>query len=448
MNTKDYQSRIKPISLIGLMVAVSMLLAACSASVQANQNPTTNGNASSETSNNSTPNSSKPVSAASEAVINVSTDPSLGKILVDGKGMTLYIFTVDGPDQSNCDASCLVNWPPLLTQGNPSFGSGVDDSLVGSAALADGTKIVTFNHMPLYYFIKDAKPGDTTGQGVGSVWYTVSPDGKPVGLSDTSNPTSAPVVKVTEPTLNVASDPALGQFLVDGKGMTLYIFTKDGRDQSNCDAACLAKWPPLLTQGNPSAGTGVDASQVGTAMLADGSKIVTYDHRPLYYWINDTKPGDTTGQGVGGVWYAISPSGQEIDNSPQAVADPTPDPVPSSTEPTITVATDSSLGEYLVDGKGMTLYIFTRDTADKSNCTGDCLVAWPPLLTQGNPILGPGTDDSKIGSTLLADGTRIVTYNHRPLYYYIKDTKPGDVTGQGVGSVWYVIDRDGDIIGK
>jgi predicted lipoprotein with Yx(FWY)xxD motif len=57
-------------------------------------------------------------------------------------------------------------------------------------------------------------------------------------------------------------------------------------------------------------------------------------------------------------------------------------------------------------------------------------------------------DDSKVGTAMLADGTRVVTYNHMPLYYYIKDSQPGDTTGQGVGSVWYVIDPDGDIIGK
>ena len=230
--------------------------------------------------------------------------------------------------------------------------------------------------------------------------------------------------------------------------MTLYIFTKDGRDQSNCDASCLANWPPLLTLGSPNRGQGVDSSKVGSALLSDGTSIVTYDHRPLYYWVKDTQPGDITGQGVGGVWFVISPSGQEIDNSPEAVADPTPPPAAALTEPTLSVASNATLGQFLVDGKGMTLYIYTRDTTDKSNCTGDCLVSWPPLLTQGSPILGPGVDDSKIGSTLMADGTRIVTYNHMPLYYWVKDTQPGDTTGQGVGGVWYVIDPDGDIIGK
>jgi len=414
-----------------------MILSACMSSVQANQTQAT-----------STPLITQPVATAAEAVINVATDPTFGPILVDGKGMTLYMFTVDEPDKSNCDADCLEAWPPLLTQGKPTLGPGIDASLVGSASLADGTSIVTYNHMPLYYWFKDTKAGETTGQGVGDVWYVVSPDGQPVGIPDSSSPTAPPVVAITEPTLNVASDPSLGEFLVDGKGMTLYIFTKDERDKSNCDADCLAKWPPLLTQGSPVVGSGVDASQVAFALLADGTKIVTYDHRPLYYWVKDTKPGDISGQGVGGVWYVISPTGDEIDDSPVPVPDPTPDPEPAALEPTISVASDPTLGEFLVDGKGMTLYMFTRDTPDKSNCNTDCLAAWPPLLTQGNPILGLGVDDSLIGSSLLADGTMIVTYNHMPLYYWVDDIQAGDITGQGVGGVWYVVSPEGEIIGK
>jgi len=119
-------------------------------------------------------------SLPAEATINVATDAKLGKILVGDKGMTLYMFTKDGPDQSNCNAECLAKWPPLLTQGNPTLGEGVDASLVGTASLPDGSKIVTYNKMPLYYWVKDTKPGDTTGQGVGEVWYVVSPLGKVV----------------------------------------------------------------------------------------------------------------------------------------------------------------------------------------------------------------------------------------------------------------------------
>ena len=116
-----------------------------------------------------------------EAVINVVTDPKLGKILVGNNGMTLYIYTKDAPNQSNCSGQCLINWPALVTKGNPTLGAGVDKSLVGTAALADGSKIVTYNKMPLYYWAKDTKAGDTTGQNVGSVWFVISPDGNVVG---------------------------------------------------------------------------------------------------------------------------------------------------------------------------------------------------------------------------------------------------------------------------
>jgi predicted lipoprotein with Yx(FWY)xxD motif len=158
---------------------------------------------------------------------------------------------------------------------------------------------------------------------------------------------------------------------------------------------------------------------------------------PLYYYVKDTKPGDTTGQDVGNVWYVVAPDGKPVGYTPPA----------ASAEATINVATDAKLGKILVDGKGMVLYMFTKDGPDKSNCAGDCLKAWPPLLTQGKPTLGAGVDASLVGSATLADGTKIVTYNKMPLYYYVKDTKSGETTGQGVGSVWYVVGPDGKPIG-
>ena len=234
-----------------------------------------------------------------EASLEVLDDPIFGQILVGNDGMALYIFTKDTPDQSNCDASCLNKWPPLLTQGTPNLGSGVDPSLVGSAALPDGSMIVTYNHMPLYYWYKDTKPGDTKGQAVGDVWYVLNPGGTPVEAA-------------LEASLNVAEDPNLGQILVGNDGMTLYIFTKDAADQSNCDANCLKNWPPLLSLGTPVLGEGVDDSKVGTATLADGTLIVTYDHMPLYYFAKDAQPGDLNGQGVGSVWFVLNPDGEVI----------------------------------------------------------------------------------------------------------------------------------------
>ena len=103
---------------------------------------------------------------------------------------------------------------------------------------------------------------------------------------------------------------------------------------------------------------------------------------------------------------------------------------------------DSPLGSILVDGNGMTLYMFTNDSADTSACEGQCLVNWPPLL--GEPTMGEGVNDSKLGSFTRADGRVQATYNSWPLYYWKDDTKPGDMTGQNVQEVWFVLNSDGD----
>jgi predicted lipoprotein with Yx(FWY)xxD motif len=317
MNTQSHFLSVKkPAWLISSLAALALVLTACQAKVAAYKAPAglTAPTATTAAKPTIAPLASPTAPVAAEAVINVAMDPKLGSILVDGKGMALYLFTKDEPGKSNCDASCLAKWPPLLTQGSPKAGNGVDASLLGTAALADGRMIVTYNKMPLYYWVKDTKPGDTTGEDVGNVWYVVSPKGEKVEPVAAAVPTSTPaaVAAFVEPTINVVTDPKLGQILVDSKGMTLYIFTNDGPNQSNCNASCLAKWPPLLTQGKPTLGPGVDDSKIGTATLADGTLIVTYNQIPLYYWVNDTKPGDTTGQGVGSVWYVVSPDGKAV----------------------------------------------------------------------------------------------------------------------------------------
>lgn len=105
---------------------------------------------------------------------------------------------------------------------------------------------------------------------------------------------------------------------------------------------------------------------------------------------------------------------------------------------------DNPLGSILVDGAGMTLYMFTKDSANTSACEGQCLVAWPPLI--GVPTEGAGVDDSKLGSFTRDDGRVQATYNGWPLYYWMNDAKPGDATGQKVQGVWFVLDRDGEPI--
>jgi predicted lipoprotein with Yx(FWY)xxD motif len=117
----------------------------------------------------------------------------------------------------------------------------------------------------------------------------------------------------------------------------------------------------------------------------------------------------------------------------------------SSTAQEITVGS-TSLGDVLVDKDGRTLYMFTKDTQGKpSVCEGDCLAAWPPL---GKASAGDGADDGLVGTTDRSDGSTQATYDGWPLYYFAKDKASGDVNGQGVGGVWYVLDADGKVVKK
>lgn len=108
---------------------------------------------------------------------------------------------------------------------------------------------------------------------------------------------------------------------------------------------------------------------------------------------------------------------------------------------------DSSLGRIVVDGQGMTAYYFTKDKANSgtSTCVGPCLHAWPPITATSATPQATGVT-GKLGTITLPDGSKQVTVNGRPVYLFAKDTKPGDVQGQGVGSVWYVLRPDGTMV--
>lgn len=100
---------------------------------------------------------------------------------------------------------------------------------------------------------------------------------------------------------------------------------------------------------------------------------------------------------------------------------------------------ETPLGRVLVDGAGMTLYRFTRDSAGTSACEGGCAQVWPPLAASGQPVAGDGVDGSKLSTITRADGSMQVAYGGMPLYTYAQDTAPGDTKGEGVGGVWFVV---------
>jgi predicted lipoprotein with Yx(FWY)xxD motif len=109
---------------------------------------------------------------------------SLGKVLVNGKHVTLYLFMKDKNGKSACSGACAKAWPPVLTKGRPTASGGAASAKLGTTKRADGTTQVTYNGHPLYTFIKDNnKPGSTAGEGLdafGAEWYVVGTNGKKI----------------------------------------------------------------------------------------------------------------------------------------------------------------------------------------------------------------------------------------------------------------------------
>jgi predicted lipoprotein with Yx(FWY)xxD motif len=114
----------------------------------------------------------------------------------------------------------------------------------------------------------------------------------------------------TSITIGTGTSPALGTYLTGAGGMTLYVRTSDPAGGSSCTGGCATAWPPLTVAAGTQAlaGTGVSGA-LGTFARTDGSLQVTYNGHALYYYAADTKSGDTTGQGVGGIWFVAPVTG-------------------------------------------------------------------------------------------------------------------------------------------
>ena len=242
----------------------------------------------------------------STPTVEVRSHPEYGDVLVDGEGMTLYLFTKDSPGTSVCTGDCASAWPPLTGE-NPQVGPAVTADL-DTIEREDGSTQVTANGWPLYYYQPDSAPGDATGQGVGDVWYVLSPAGEAIGRSTTTTRTPTPTP--AGPTVEATDHPDHGAILTDGDGRALYMFTEDSAGESVCTGSCAENWPPLTGE-NPQAGAGVSAT-LGTIERQDGSIQVTVAEMPLYYFAGDDGPGQTNGQGVGDVWYLLRPDGSVI----------------------------------------------------------------------------------------------------------------------------------------
>jgi len=238
----------------------------------------------------------------------------------------------------------------------------------------------------------------------------------------TTAPTSAPTATPVPATIQTAQATVDGKaetILTDAHGMTLYYYTPDAPTKLACTGECAKAWPPTTsTESTPTSAT----SLPGTLSIlkdANGNQ-VEYSGYLLYTFIKDTAPGQVTGQGVGKVWYVATPD------------------LSSYVLRTAKANVKGKTETIFTDAQGSTLYYYTPDAPTKLACSGECAVAWPPLISKGS---GTPLADAPLAGTLStfnnANGNQ-VEYNGHLLYTFIKDAAAGQVTGQGVGGKWFV----------
>lgn len=214
-------------------------------------------------------------------------DTTLGKIIVDGQGKTLYYFANDvaASGASTCNGQCAALWPPF-SAGSIRVSSPLDPADFGSITRANGTVQTTYYGWPLYYYAGDKNPGDMNGEKFLNVWFVIKPD-ESVLISHTTK---------------------LGSFLTDTSGKTLYYFLKDSSGQSACTGTCIATWPPFSAD-TVTAPSLLNVGDFRPVSRADGMKQTSFMGRPLYYYSGDQKPGDTNGQGFINLWYVANVTG-------------------------------------------------------------------------------------------------------------------------------------------
>jgi len=315
-------------------------------------------------------------------------DTNLGEIYTDNNGMTLYTFNDDTPNTSNCNGGCAAKWPPLIASDKAE-----EKDRFSVITRADNSKQWALDGRPLYRWINDNAPGDTTGEEVRADWYVAQ---------------TAPVSKRR---IDVITNGITNQttVLTDVSGKTLYTFTNDyGKEGgSNCNGGCAAKWPPVLANNEDKAN-----GSYSIVTRDDGSKQWAYHGMPLYNFVNDGAPGDAHGENVKNIWYVA-----------QAV--------PVNKYSTV------DQGVIQTDSKGGSLYVLDNETTSNLLCKGGCLTAWPPLKAEAGEI-----NRADYTTFTNANNEQQWAYKDQPLYRWKNDSAPGQINGQGLahpsGATWIV----------
>ncbi len=363
--------------------------------------------------------------AISEAV-KLADNATLGKILTDAEGMSLYFFSKDTKDTSECTDGCLNIWPIFYKEDLSSLGAGLEAADFATITRADGEKQTTYKGWPLYYYASDNAAGDTNGDDVGNVWYIAKPDYSVM---------YAKTQLVGHDGKNYLGDYTEGDgetsYIVNIAGRTMYAFINDAKDTNNYTAADFSNddvWPIVKVSIDqiPSI---LANSDFGTIDV-HGETQLTYRGWPLYYFGQDTERGDNKGISfpAPGVWPIV--------NTDTPMAE---EPVVAAA--TVNLADDATLGKILTDADGMSLYFFSKDTKETSECTGGCISSWPVFYKE-DITLSEGLEAADFATITRADGEKQTTYKGWPLYYYGADVNAGDTNGDDVGGVWYIAKPD------
>jgi predicted lipoprotein with Yx(FWY)xxD motif len=255
----------------------------------------------------------------------------------------------------------------------------------------------------------------------------------------------------TGPATVSATSLPYGKVLVVGSGAyagcSLYLLTSDqlhsltgadygcSDDANALNLACdTILWPALLTDGAPIAGPGVNPTLLGTVTRTDvlsGQSVqqVTYAGQPLYRFVFDDEPGDTQGADLfdpvtspTGTWYLVDPSRGRVAPGRAQLQLETAPVGGSGPDATVLAATMNPTFTDLFPDASFPVYTSSADSGNRSACQAACAAAyWPPVLTDGRPLAGPGVDENAVGTMVRPDGSHQVTYNGRPLYLFSGD---------------------------
>jgi predicted lipoprotein with Yx(FWY)xxD motif len=282
--------------------------------------------------------------------------------------------------------------------------------------------------------------------------------------SCTTPVTSAPSGRATVSTKSTAFGTVLSVGSGANAGCSLYLLTSDELHALTFGLAAFAcsngpnpiaqpcdsvLWPALLTKGAPIAGPGVNGTLLGTVTRTDvlsgaSAQQVTYAGLPLYRFFLDETPGETDGANLfdpvtspPGTWYLVEPNR----------GNPAPGRLQMRAE---TVSSSKVLAASMDNDFPLLPHgsfpVYTLSNRDGQACQRYCALVWPPVLTSGRPVAGPGVDPHALGVVVRSDGTHQVTYHGKPLYLFIKDAYiPGvagtrSINGAGAVTPWGVFD--------